>query len=107
MTKEVLKLLEEMVQRRASDLHFTSGVPPQIRIDGILVPCDTPPLTPEKCRELSYALLDEKRIARLESEKGLDTSMSGSTCTSSGGAWPRRFATFRGTSPRWKSSACR
>jgi twitching motility protein PilT len=33
-------------------------------------------LTPEKCRELSYALLDEKRIARLESEKGLDTSMS-------------------------------
>jgi twitching motility protein PilT len=76
MTKEALKLLEEMVQRRASDLHFTPGVPPQLRIDGILVPCDTPPLSPEKCRELSYAMLDEKRIARLESEKGLDTSMS-------------------------------
>jgi twitching motility protein PilT len=76
MTKETLKLLEEMVQRRASDLHFTPGVPPQLRIDGVLVPCDTPPLSPEKSRELSYAMLDEKRIARLESEKGLDTSMS-------------------------------
>lgn len=76
MTSEAQNLLEEMVQRRASDLHFTSGVPPQLRIDGILVPCDMPPLSPEKSRELSYAMLDEKRIARLESEKGLDTSMS-------------------------------
>jgi len=76
MTTEIRKLLEEMVERRSSDLHITSGVSPQFRIDGTLVAADRAPLSPEESRELSYALIDEKRIARLESEKGLDTSIS-------------------------------
>jgi twitching motility protein PilT len=76
MTRDILKLLEMMVERRASDLHLTPGVPPQFRIDGILVPADQPPLNPEQTRDLCYAMLDEKRIARLEAEKGLDTSLS-------------------------------
>jgi twitching motility protein PilT len=76
MTSEIRKLLEEMVERRASDLHITPGVPPQLRIDGTLVPTDRPPLNPLESRELSYAMIDEKRIARLEAEKGLDTSIS-------------------------------
>ncbi len=76
MTTDIRKLLEEMVERRASDLHLTPGVPPQIRIDGVLVAADRPPLSPEDTRELSYAMIDEKRIARLESDKGLDTSFS-------------------------------
>jgi twitching motility protein PilT len=74
MTPEMLKLLEEMVQARASDLHLTPGVPPQFRIDGKLVPCDRPPLTPETSKTYSYAMIDEDRIARFEAEKGLDTS---------------------------------
>jgi twitching motility protein PilT len=76
MTSGIMKLLEEMVQRRASDLHLTPGVPPQFRIDGVLVPADMPPMSPEQSRELCHAMLDEKRIARLEAEKGLDTSLS-------------------------------
>lgn len=76
MTSAIMKLLEEMVQRKASDLHLTPGVPPQFRIDGVLVPADQPPMNPEECRELCHAMLDEKRIARLEAEKGLDTSLS-------------------------------
>jgi len=76
MTGEIRKLLEEMVERRASDLHLTPGVPPQFRIDGTLVPSDRPPLNPEGSRELSYAMIDEKRVAKLETEKGLDTSIS-------------------------------
>ncbi|MCK5596042.1 MAG: type IV pili twitching motility protein PilT, partial [Candidatus Eisenbacteria sp.] len=66
MTSEIRKLLEEMVERRASDLHITAGVPPQFRIDGTLVPADRAPLNPLESRELSYAMIDEKRIARLE-----------------------------------------
>ena len=76
MTTDIRKLLEEMVERRGSDLHITPGVPPQIRIDGVLVAANRPPLSPEESRELSYAMIDEKRIARLESDKGLDTSIS-------------------------------
>lgn len=76
MTREILKLLEDMVGRKASDLHLTPGVPPQFRVDGVLVPAEEPPLNPGGCRELCYAMLDEKRIARVEAEKGLDTSLS-------------------------------
>ena len=32
------QLLKVMVQRGGSDLHITSGTPPQIRVDGSLTP---------------------------------------------------------------------
>jgi twitching motility protein PilT len=76
MKNEVKRLLEEMVERRASDLHLTPGVPPQYRIDGTLVACDHPPLDPATCRDYAYSILDERRVARFEAEKGLDTSFS-------------------------------
>ena len=31
-------LLEEVVKRRASDLHLQVGLPPMLRVDGQLVP---------------------------------------------------------------------
>jgi Tfp pilus assembly ATPase PilU len=34
-----------MIEKGASDLHITTGSPPQLRIDGRLVPLKTPPLT--------------------------------------------------------------
>ena len=51
MTNEMKRLLEEMVERRASDLHITPGVPPQLRIDGTLIACDHTPLDPTSSRE--------------------------------------------------------
>jgi len=76
MIADALKLLQEMVERRASDIHLTPGVAPQLRIDGVLVPMEQPALTPERSRELGYGMLDEKRIARLEANRAIDTSMS-------------------------------
>ncbi len=76
MTNEMKRLLEEMVERRASDLHITPGVPPQLRIDGTLVACEHEPLDPASSREYSYAILDERRVAKFEEDKGLDTSFS-------------------------------
>ncbi len=76
MKPEVQRLLDDMVARRASDLHLTPGVPPQYRIDGTLMAADHPPLDSATCRDYSYAVLDERRVARFEKEKGLDTSFS-------------------------------
>jgi twitching motility protein PilT len=76
MISDALTLLQEMVERRASDLHLTPGVPPQLRIDGVLVPMEQPALSPDRSRELGYGMLDEKRIARLEANRAIDTSMS-------------------------------
>ena len=37
----VHQLLKVMIDRGASDLHITTGSPPQLRIDGSLVPLKT------------------------------------------------------------------
>ena len=36
---EIDKLLQEMIDKKASDLHLRVGSPPVIRIDGRLSPC--------------------------------------------------------------------
>ena len=37
---EISDLLKESVERRASDLHLTAGIPPTLRIDGKLTLLD-------------------------------------------------------------------
>ena len=46
------QLLKAMVEKGSSDLHITTGSPPQLRIDGALVPLKTPPLTPVETKQL-------------------------------------------------------
>ena len=69
-------LLRTAVQRRASDLHLTVGVPPQLRIDGVLVSLSHPPLDEDQCRSFSYQMLQPEQIARFEQTKEMDTSYS-------------------------------
>ena len=38
------ELLKLMIERKASDLHITTGTPPQLRVDGALTPLDIPSL---------------------------------------------------------------
>ena len=46
------QLLKAMVEKGASDLHITTGSPPQLRIDGSLVPLKTPPLSPVDTKQI-------------------------------------------------------
>jgi len=39
-------LLHEMIEKRASDLHITAGLPPQLRVDGHIVSTTHDKLTP-------------------------------------------------------------
>lgn len=68
------QLLQTMVEKGASDLHLTSGSPPQIRIDGQLVPVDLPPLTPAETKQLTYAVLTDSQKHRFEEQNELDLS---------------------------------
>ena len=68
------QLLEEMSTRRASDLHLTAGVPPEFRVDGILVPADTEVLTPELTAQLSYSVMSDEQRKRFETTRELDFS---------------------------------
>ncbi len=68
------QLLKTMIERGASDLHITTGSPPQLRIDGRLVPVKTPPLTPAETKQLCYSILTEVQKARFEQNNELDLS---------------------------------
>ncbi|NQU06621.1 MAG: type IV pilus twitching motility protein PilT [Calditrichaeota bacterium] len=63
-----------MMSRGASDLHLTVGTPPQIRVDGALIPLNLPPLTPDDTKELTYGVLTEAQRAKFETDNELDLS---------------------------------
>jgi twitching motility protein PilT len=68
------QLLKAMVEKGASDLHITTGSPPQLRIDGKLVPLKTPPLTPVDTKQLCYSILTDAQKHKFEEESELDLS---------------------------------
>ena len=68
------QLLKTMIERGASDLHLTAGTPPQIRIDGVLVPLDLPALAPPETKLLCYSVLTDAQKHRFEEENELDLS---------------------------------
>lgn len=63
-----------MVDQGASDLHITVGAPPQLRIDGSLVPLKTAPLTPTDTRQLCYSVLTDVQKQGFETDNELDLS---------------------------------
>ena len=69
------QLLEEMTTKRASDLHLTAGVPPEFRIDGLLVPAaEYEPLSPEATATLAYSVMSDEQRKRFETTRELDFS---------------------------------
>ncbi len=70
-------LLEECVKHDASDLHFQVGLPPMLRMDGVLRPLTTYPiLTDELVKKLVFATLDEDQQKILMKDKEFDYSFA-------------------------------
>ena len=68
------QLLKAMLDKGASDLHITTSSPPQLRIDGDLVPLRTDPLTPVDTKQLCYSILTDQQKLRFEEDQELDLS---------------------------------
>lgn len=68
------QLLTAMIEKGASDLHITTGTPPQLRIDGSLVPLKMDPLTPVHTKQLCYSILTEEQKVRFEKQNEIDLS---------------------------------
>jgi len=68
------QLLKAMVEKGSSDLHVTTGSPPQLRIDGKLVPLKTAPLTPVETKQLCYSILTDAQKHKFEEDSELDLS---------------------------------
>ena len=70
-------LLDEMVERGASDLHVTAGDRPKLRVDGAIVNSAVEyVLTPRDTLQLAYSVLTDYQKKRFEMEDELDFSFS-------------------------------
>jgi len=68
-------LLEEMIERDASDLHITAGERPKLRIDGEITNASHDGvLSPKETLQVAYSILTENQKKRFETEDELDFS---------------------------------
>jgi twitching motility protein PilT len=75
MSFNLRALLEEMIQKEASDLHITTGERPKLRVDGDIVDSSvTDVMTPKDTLHLAYSVLTENQKKRFETEDELDFS---------------------------------
>lgn len=72
----IQELLQLTVERRASDLHMVTGVPPMLRIDGQLVAvAGEKELNPSQVEEALKSVLEAEQLERLTVNKELDFSL--------------------------------
>ncbi len=72
-TKPLFKL---MVERKASDLFFTSNAPIKIKIEGQILSVNKQVLTPETVRQTAYALMTSAQREHFVNEWELDFAVS-------------------------------
>ena len=74
MSLNMHQLLKTLVENNGSDLHITTGSPPQIRIDGKMTPLKMAPLQPAETKQICYSILTDAQKRKFEEESELDLS---------------------------------
>ena len=70
-------LLEECIRRKASDIHIQYGLPPILRVDGVLTPiAGTPAMNEEMIKNVIFATLDEEQQKIYLKDKEFDYSFA-------------------------------
>jgi twitching motility protein PilU len=70
------RLLSFMVEKGASDLFITAGVPPSVKLHGKVVPVTTSPLSPEQARETVLSVMNERQRKEFVEAKELNFAIS-------------------------------
>lgn len=73
-------ILRLAVERKCSDIHLTTGLPPMGRLDGEIVPLPYKTLNPMECRRLIFEILSDDNVQKFESTHELDFSHSVREC---------------------------
>jgi twitching motility protein PilT len=68
------ELLKTLVDQGGTDLHVTTNSPPQIRVNGKMVPLQLPPMTPAETKATIYSVLTDAQKHRFEESLELDLS---------------------------------
>jgi len=72
----VKPLFKLMVDKRASDLFFTTYSPVMIKIDGKIMPVNQVELTPKMVRQAALELMNEEQLERFQKEFEIDFAIS-------------------------------
>ena len=72
-TKPLFKL---MVEKKASDLFFTSNAPVKIKIEGQIMPVNKQILSPETVRQAAYGLMTPEQVEYFNEEMEIDFAIS-------------------------------
>ncbi len=72
MSYQMSDLLQLVVSEGSSDLHIRVGIPPTIRVHGILHRVEGPSLTPEGSEELMRSITSEDHIQQIRERGGAD-----------------------------------
>jgi twitching motility protein PilU len=72
----VKPLFKLMVDKKASDLFFTTHAPVMIKIDGRIVPVNQMELTPKKVRQAALELMDEHQLEQFTRDLEIDFALS-------------------------------
>src|SRR5712672_4726378 len=72
MSYSMADLLQLVVSEGASDLHIRVGIPPTIRVHGILHRVEGPPLRPEDAEELMRSITSEEHVQHVRERGGAD-----------------------------------
>nr|WP_304598393.1 PilT/PilU family type 4a pilus ATPase [Oleiagrimonas sp. MCCC 1A03011] len=73
---ELTEYLHLMAQRQASDIIFSAGAPPSIKIDGETSYLGKDPLDPAAVHDIAYAMMSEKQQRQFEHEMEMNLALS-------------------------------
>ena len=73
---DIYSLLISMVEKGASDLFITAGVPPSIKLNGTVVPVSNTRLSPEATREAVLSVMNEDQRKEFVKTKELNFAVS-------------------------------
>ncbi|WP_281645300.1 PilT/PilU family type 4a pilus ATPase [Parendozoicomonas sp. Alg238-R29] len=73
---DLTPLLKLMVEKKASDLFVTAGMPPSIKVNGRIVPVTKQPLSPEQARDTVLALMNDDQQEMFDREHECNFAIS-------------------------------
>ncbi len=70
------KYLKYMMEKDASDIYFTVGVPPAFRVEGIVNPYkDAAPLTPDDTENIARSIMTERQKKKFEEDMEMNLAL--------------------------------
>lgn len=76
MDIDVIPYLKLMVEKDASDLFFSAGAVPHMKIEGVTMPVNAPVLQSDETKALAYGVMNQKQTAQFEATLEMNLSVS-------------------------------